>query len=110
MKVGFIGIGVMGGPMAANILKKGHQLTVYDLDAAAVKRLTDLGATAAATPKEVGAASEVVVTMLPDGQAGYRGSRTGSSGHALSEWLSADRKSTRLNSSHPRLSRMPSSA
>ena len=68
MKVGFIGIGVMGGPMAANILKKGHQLTVYDLDAAAVKRLTDLGAKAAASPKEVGAASEVVVTMLPEPQ------------------------------------------
>ena len=47
MKVGFIGVGVMGGPMAANILKKGHQLTVFDLDPAAVKRLTDQGAKAA---------------------------------------------------------------
>ena len=68
MKVGFIGVGVMGGPMAANILKKGHQLTVYDLDPAAVQRLTDQGAQAAATPKDVGAASEVVVTMLPEPQ------------------------------------------
>jgi 3-hydroxyisobutyrate dehydrogenase-like beta-hydroxyacid dehydrogenase len=68
MKVGFIGIGVMGGPMAANIVKKGHELTVYDIDPAAVKRLTDQGAKAAASPKDVGAASEVVVTMLPEPQ------------------------------------------
>jgi 3-hydroxyisobutyrate dehydrogenase len=68
MNVGFIGLGVMGGPMAANILKKGHQLTVFDLDPAAVKKLTDQGAKAAASPKEVGAASEIVVTMLPEPQ------------------------------------------
>jgi 3-hydroxyisobutyrate dehydrogenase-like beta-hydroxyacid dehydrogenase len=68
LKVGFIGLGVMGGPMAMCVLKGGHQLTVYDLDAAAVKRLTDAGAKAAASPKEVGAASDVVVTMLPEPQ------------------------------------------
>jgi 3-hydroxyisobutyrate dehydrogenase-like beta-hydroxyacid dehydrogenase len=66
MNVGFIGLGVMGGPMALNILKGGHALTVFDLNAEAVKRLTDAGAKAAASPKEVGAASEVVVTMLPE--------------------------------------------
>lgn len=66
MKVGFIGVGVMGGPMALNVLKGGHGLTVFDLDQEAVKRLTDAGARAAASPKEVGAASEVVVTMLPE--------------------------------------------
>jgi 3-hydroxyisobutyrate dehydrogenase-like beta-hydroxyacid dehydrogenase len=68
LKVGFIGLGVMGGPMAMCVLKGGHALTVYDLDAAAVKRLTDAGAKAAASPKEVGAASDVVVTMLPEPQ------------------------------------------
>jgi 3-hydroxyisobutyrate dehydrogenase-like beta-hydroxyacid dehydrogenase len=68
LKVGFIGLGVMGGPMAMCVLKGGHQLTVYDLDAAAVKRLTDAGAKAAASPREVGAASDVVVTMLPEPQ------------------------------------------
>ena len=68
LKVGFIGLGVMGGPMAMCVLKSGHPLTVYDLDPAAVKRLTDAGATAVATPKEVGAASDVVVTMLPEPQ------------------------------------------
>jgi 4-hydroxybutyrate dehydrogenase / sulfolactaldehyde 3-reductase len=67
-KVGFIGLGVMGGPMAQNILKGGHPLTVYDLSAEAVKRLTDAGAKSAASPREVGAASDVVVTMLPEPQ------------------------------------------
>jgi 3-hydroxyisobutyrate dehydrogenase-like beta-hydroxyacid dehydrogenase len=68
MRVGFIGIGVMGGPMALNILKGGHELTVYDRSPEAVARLVEAGAKAAATPKEVGAASEIVVTMLPEPQ------------------------------------------
>ena len=68
MKVGFIGLGVMGSPMAANILKGGHQLTVYDRSPEAVERLVRAGAKAAGSPKEVGAASEIVVTMLPEPQ------------------------------------------
>ena len=68
MNVGFVGLGVMGCPMALNILKGGHTLTVFDLDPAAVKRLTDAGARAANSAREVGAASEVVVTMLPEPQ------------------------------------------
>jgi 3-hydroxyisobutyrate dehydrogenase-like beta-hydroxyacid dehydrogenase len=66
MKVGFVGLGVMGGPMALNILKGGHDLTVFDLNPEAVARLTKAGAKAANSPREVGAASEVVVTMLPE--------------------------------------------
>jgi len=66
MKVGFIGLGVMGGPMAKNIVKGGHQLTVFDLNAEAVGRLTAAGAKAAKTPREVGEASDVVITMLPE--------------------------------------------
>ncbi len=68
MKVGFIGLGVMGGPMAANILKGGHELTVFDRSPEAVAKLVALGARAAANGKEVGAASEIVVTMLPEPQ------------------------------------------
>jgi 3-hydroxyisobutyrate dehydrogenase-like beta-hydroxyacid dehydrogenase len=68
MKVGFIGLGVMGGPMALNIVNKGHELTVYDRSPEAVARLTAAGAKAASSPKEVGAASEIVVTMLPEPQ------------------------------------------
>src|SRR6516164_3498707 len=66
MRVGFIGLGVMGGPMAQNIVKGGHQLTVYDLDPQAVARLTKAGAKGAKSPKDVGEASDVVVTMLPE--------------------------------------------
>jgi 3-hydroxyisobutyrate dehydrogenase-like beta-hydroxyacid dehydrogenase len=68
MKVGFIGLGVMGAPMALNILKKGHQLTVYDRSPEAVAKLVQAGAVAAQTAKEVGANSEIVVTMLPEPQ------------------------------------------
>lgn len=68
MQVGFIGLGVMGGPMALNILKGGHQLNVYDRSPEAIARLVQAGARAAATPKEVGAASDIVVTMLPEPQ------------------------------------------
>jgi 3-hydroxyisobutyrate dehydrogenase-like beta-hydroxyacid dehydrogenase len=68
MKVGFIGLGVMGAPMALNILKKGHELTVYDRSAEAIAHLVKSGARAAATAREVGAASEIVVTMLPEPQ------------------------------------------
>lgn len=66
MRVGFIGLGVMGGPMAANVLKGGHELTVYDLNPAAVARLTALGAKAAASLRELGQACEVLITMLPE--------------------------------------------
>jgi 4-hydroxybutyrate dehydrogenase / sulfolactaldehyde 3-reductase len=67
MIIGFIGLGTMGAPMARNILNKGHRLIVSDVAPAAVASLTAAGATAATTPKEVAAGSEVVITMLPDG-------------------------------------------
>jgi 4-hydroxybutyrate dehydrogenase / sulfolactaldehyde 3-reductase len=66
MNIGFIGLGTMGGPMARNVQKKGHRLTVYDTNRAAVDALVKEGASAAATPKDVAAASEIVITMLPD--------------------------------------------
>jgi 3-hydroxyisobutyrate dehydrogenase-like beta-hydroxyacid dehydrogenase len=56
----------MGAPMARNVIKKGHRLVVFDVHAAAVDALVAAGAQAAATPREVAAASEVVITMLPD--------------------------------------------
>jgi len=63
--VGFIGLGVMGRPMAANLLKGGFNVTVFDLNPAAVDTIVALGAGRAASIGEAGAA-EVVVTMLPD--------------------------------------------
>lgn len=68
MKVGFIGLGVMGSPMALNVLKGGHDLTVYDRRPQALEPLVAAGARAAASPREVGAASQIVVTMLPEPQ------------------------------------------
>ena len=66
MIVGFIGLGTMGGPMARNVLRKGHSLVVTDVQPAAVAALTAEGAKRAATPKEVAAQSDIVITMLPD--------------------------------------------
>jgi 3-hydroxyisobutyrate dehydrogenase-like beta-hydroxyacid dehydrogenase len=67
MIVGFIGLGTMGAPMARNILGKGgHRLVVFDVQPAAVASLVAAGAMAAAAPKEVAEAAEIVITMLPD--------------------------------------------
>ena len=66
MKVGFIGLGTMGAPMARNVGKKGHSLVVFDVNRASVDALVASGATAAASPKDVAAASDIVITMLPD--------------------------------------------
>jgi 3-hydroxyisobutyrate dehydrogenase-like beta-hydroxyacid dehydrogenase len=66
MNVGFVGLGTMGGPMARNVGHKGHRLVVHDVNRTAVDALVAAGATAAASPKDVAAASDVVITMLPD--------------------------------------------
>jgi 3-hydroxyisobutyrate dehydrogenase-like beta-hydroxyacid dehydrogenase len=66
MKVGFIGVGNMGGPMCRNIIKRSnHQVTVFDLNPAAVKTCTDLGGTAARSIAEVTKGADVVMTSLP---------------------------------------------
>lgn len=63
--VGFIGLGLMGEPMARNLLRAGHGLTVQNRSQGAVQRLAAEGAVAVATPVEVAARSEVIFTMLP---------------------------------------------
>lgn len=66
MKIGFIGLGNMGGPMALNLVKAGHQLSVFDLVPASVQKLTEAGAQAFASPAEVAAQEiDMLVTMLP---------------------------------------------
>lgn len=65
-KVGFIGLGLMGGPMAANVARAGYELTVFNRTPEKAKHLADLGAYVAGSPKEVAARSEVVITMLAD--------------------------------------------
>ena len=67
MKVGFVGLGIMGKPMTKNLLKAGHSLTAFDLVAAAMDEVAAAGATKAASAKEAAAAADIVITMLPDG-------------------------------------------
>lgn len=64
--VGFIGLGVMGRPMASNILKAGHALTVYDLDATKVAGLVAAGARDSGSAAGVAAAAAVIVLSAPD--------------------------------------------
>ena len=64
--VGFIGLGIMGRPMAHNILAAGFPLVVYDLMAAATNELVNAGAVAVNAPAEVAASSDVVLLCLPD--------------------------------------------
>lgn len=66
-KIGFLGIGTMGGPMARNILKGGYAVKAYDLNAAAIEAHVAAGGTSAASLAELGAACDIVITMLPDG-------------------------------------------
>lgn len=66
MKIGFIGLGIMGKPMAANLAKAGHELVVLDRYADVVDEVVDGGATTLATPAEVAAAVDMVITMVPD--------------------------------------------
>ena len=66
MKVGFIGVGNMGGPMCRNIVKRSnHQVTVFDLNPAAVKACTDLGATAGKSIADLTKGADLVMTSLP---------------------------------------------
>jgi 3-hydroxyisobutyrate dehydrogenase len=65
MKLGFIGVGNMGGPMCQNLIKHDHQVCVHDLDPETRARFVSLGATAGESPKDVTARSEVVFTSLP---------------------------------------------
>lgn len=67
-KIAFIGLGNMGGPMAHNLLKKGHQLTVYDLDKQAVESLVQAGADSAINAIEAISQADVIITMLPNGE------------------------------------------
>ena len=64
-RLGFIGLGNMGRPMASNLLRKGHPLVVYDLDPSRVDTLQQLGARPAASGAAVAAICDVVFTMLP---------------------------------------------
>ncbi|WP_313240109.1 3-hydroxyisobutyrate dehydrogenase [Stutzerimonas kunmingensis] len=66
MHIGFIGLGNMGAPMAHNLLKAGHQLSVFDLNAAAVESLVGAGALPVDSPTAIAQGNaELIITMLP---------------------------------------------
>ncbi|PPK81517.1 tartronate semialdehyde reductase [Lacrimispora xylanisolvens] len=66
MKIGFIGLGIMGRPMAKNLLKAGHELIVFDFNKEAVADLVSNGAASAETGKELASLCDVVITMVPN--------------------------------------------
>lgn len=66
MKIGFIGLGIMGQPMAHNLLKAGYSLVVHDHHRPPVSELVKAGGEEAASAREVAERSEIVITMLPD--------------------------------------------
>ena len=66
MKIGFIGLGIMGKPMAKNLLKAGYSLVVYDLNSEAVQEVVASGAEQGVSSKDVAAKSEIIITMLPN--------------------------------------------
>jgi 3-hydroxyisobutyrate dehydrogenase len=66
--IGFIGLGNMGGPMAANLVKAGHDVRGFDLSADSLDRFAQAGGKTAASAAEAAAGADVVVTMLPAGK------------------------------------------
>ncbi|ATM97506.1 putative 2-hydroxy-3-oxopropionate reductase [Yersinia frederiksenii] len=66
MKIGFIGLGIMGKPMSKNLLKAGYSLTVLDRNTAVLDELLSAGASVAATPKALAAECDIIITMLPN--------------------------------------------
>ncbi|MEK6252964.1 MAG: NAD(P)-binding domain-containing protein, partial [Actinomycetota bacterium] len=67
--VGFIGLGVMGAPMAGNLVEAGHSLVVHSRSPEPVEALAEAGAETAPSPREVAERADVVITMLPDSPA-----------------------------------------
>ena len=66
LKIGFIGLGIMGKPMCKNLLKAGYSVTAYNRSRPAMLEVEAAGAALASSPREVAAASDVVITMLPN--------------------------------------------
>jgi 2-hydroxy-3-oxopropionate reductase len=67
MKVGFIGLGIMGKPMAQNLIKAGHALTVFDLTPDKANEAIAAGATMGKSARDAAAGTDITITMVPDG-------------------------------------------
>lgn len=66
MKLGFVGLGIMGKPMAKNLLKAGYSLVVYDIVKEAVAEVVAAGAEEGLSPRDVAEKTEIIITMLPN--------------------------------------------
>ncbi len=67
MNIGFIGLGIMGKPMARNLIKAGYRLTAYDIVRESVEEIVAAGAEAGKSARDVASRSDATITMLPDG-------------------------------------------
>lgn len=65
-KVGFVGLGIMGGPMAKNLIEAGHELVLYNRTREKAEELAGDGVEVAESPKQVAEQSDIIITMLPD--------------------------------------------
>src|SRR4051812_49090038 len=65
-KIGFIGLGIMGGPMAQNLMEAGYELVLYNRTTEKAEEIARDGAAVAGSPKVVAESSDIVITMLPD--------------------------------------------
>ena len=66
-KIGFVGLGIMGKPMAKNLLKATHSLVVYDIIPTGMDEVVAAGAEKGSSPKDVASRTDLVITMVPDG-------------------------------------------
>lgn len=64
-RIGIIGVGIMGEPMAKNLIDAGYEVRAYDINLKAVERVAAYGGTAASSSKEAAASRDMVITMLP---------------------------------------------
>lgn len=96
--IAFLGLGQMGGPMASNLLQKGHALRVFDVNQQAVKEIVQKGATAFPTPAEAAKGASFIITMLPNGDI-VRQVLLGESG--VSETVSRDALVIDMSTIHP---------
>lgn len=78
MNIAFIGLGNMGAPMARNLIKAGHSLSLFDLNKDILAELSTLGGHISASPREAAKGTELVITMLP------------AAAHVRSVWLGED--------------------
>lgn len=66
MKIGFVGLGIMGKPMSKNLIKAGYELIVFDINKIAVDELAKMGAQSGTSGRDVASKSDIVITMLPN--------------------------------------------